>query len=82
MFDSLAVAAIRDELQDLVGGRVQRVVQTEPLSLGLELYAGGQRRWLICSADPRRAGAWVVDDKLGQSPAPPSPILLLCRKYL
>jgi len=82
VFDSLAVAAIRDELQDIVGGRVQRVVQTDPLSLGFELYAGGQRRWLICTADPRRAGAWVVDDKLGQSPAPPSPILLLCRKYL
>jgi predicted ribosome quality control (RQC) complex YloA/Tae2 family protein len=82
VFDSLAVAAIRDELHDLVGGRVQRVVQTDPLSLGFEVYAGGQRRWLICTADPRRAGAWVVDDKLGQSPAPPSPMLLLCRKYL
>src|SRR5438045_2940593 len=82
MFDSLAIAAIRDELRDRLGSRVQRVVQADPLSIGLELYSRGERRWLLCTGDPRRAGAWFVDGKIGQSPAPPSPMLLLCRKHL
>lgn len=82
VWDSLAVAAIANEARGLLGARIQRVVQTDALSLGFELYARGERRWLLCTADPRRAGAWFVDDKLGQSPAPPSPMLLLCRKRL
>lgn len=82
MFDSLAISAIRDELLDFRGGRVQRVVQVDPLTVGMELYALGERRWLLATADPRRSGLWFVDHKLGQSPDPPGPLLLLMRKHL
>src|SRR5579884_42626 len=82
MFDSLAISAVRDELRECLGGRVQRVVQSGALTLGMELYALGQRRWLVLTADPDRAGLWFVGNRLGQSPDPPSPILLHMRKWM
>ncbi len=82
MFDSLALSAVRDELREFIGGRVQRVVQSDALTLGMELYALGGRRWLLLTAQPERAGMWLVGSRLGQSPDPPSPILLHMRKWL
>jgi predicted ribosome quality control (RQC) complex YloA/Tae2 family protein len=81
VFDSLAIAAIADELRDFVGGRVQRAVQVDRLSIGLELYARGERRWLYATADPERSGLWLVEDGLGQAPGVVSPLLLLLRKW-
>ncbi|HEY3080728.1 MAG TPA: NFACT family protein [Chloroflexota bacterium] len=82
MFDSLAIAAVADELRDFVGGRVQRAVQVDRLSIGLELYARGERRWLYATADPERSGLWLVEDALGQAPGLTSPLLLLLRKWV
>src|SRR5262249_24856749 len=82
LFDSLAIAAVADELRHFVGGRVQRVVQVERLSIGLELYSRGERRWLYATADPERSGLWLVEDALGQAPDLTSPLLLLLRKWV
>ena len=79
LFDSLALAAVADELRDRLGARVQRVVQVDRLSVGLELYARGERRWLYATADPERSGLWLVDEPLGQAPGLTSPLLLLLR---
>jgi predicted ribosome quality control (RQC) complex YloA/Tae2 family protein len=47
-FDALTTAAIADELQNkLGGGRVQEVLQVDPLSLGLEVYAQRARHNLL-----------------------------------
>jgi predicted ribosome quality control (RQC) complex YloA/Tae2 family protein len=81
MFDSLTIAAIRDELQPFVGGRVQSVVQLDALSIGLELYNRGEHRWLYTTADPEKAGLWLVEERLGQAPGLVSPLLLMLRKW-
>lgn len=82
MFDSLAISAIRDELRTILGARVQRVVQVDRLTVGLELYRAGVRHQLLMTADPVRSGVWFAGHRLGQSPDPPSPLLLLMRKHL
>ncbi len=82
MFDALMVAAIGDELREMLGARVQRTVQSGPLSIGIELYSDGARRWLVATAEPERSGLWLVDQRVGQAPVPPCPLLLLMRKHL
>jgi len=42
--DALTVSALVDELHHkLIGGRVQRVLMVDPLTVGLEVYAHRQR---------------------------------------
>lgn len=53
MFDVLTIAALVDELQrTLVGGRVQKVVQTGPFAAALEVYVG-QRWGLVIDVRPQ-----------------------------
>jgi predicted ribosome quality control (RQC) complex YloA/Tae2 family protein len=81
MFDSLTLAAIREELRPFVGGRVQSVVQLDALSIGLELYNRGQHGWLFATADPEKSGLWLVEERLGQAPGLTTPLLLMLRKW-
>jgi len=66
----------------LLDGRVQRIGLVDARTLAAEVYAGGRRRYLIASADDRRA-------RLHLSPTMPSidaelvtPFGLLLRKYV
>ena len=44
-FDSLTTAAVADEVREkALGGRVQRIVQVDSLSLGIEIFAAGEGR--------------------------------------
>jgi predicted ribosome quality control (RQC) complex YloA/Tae2 family protein len=82
-FDALTVAAVADELRaTVVGGRVQRIVEVDPLSLGLEIFAGGTRHYLLLSADPRYPRVYLTDHKLRRGAETSSPVLLLARKYI
>lgn len=82
-FDSLTLAAVADELREtMLGGRVQRVVLPGPLSIGLEVYAGGRRHQLIASAHPQLARVHLVRGKLKRGVEQETPLLLLLRKYL
>lgn len=82
-FDALTLAAVADELREtLVGGRVQRVVLTGPLSIGLEVYARGRRHQVIASADPRHARVHLVQARLTRGVDHDPPLLLLLRKYV
>jgi len=82
-FDSLTTAAVADELrQKVMGGRVQRIVQVDPLSLGLEIFADGVRRQLLASADPQYPRFYLADYKLRRGVETVSPLLLLARKHL
>lgn len=82
-FDAIAIAAVADELRRTVlGGRVQRVVQADELTLGFELYAHHQRRWLLTSADPQHARVHLAGEKVGRASELVSPLLLLLRKHL
>lgn len=82
MYDALTIAAVVDELNEtILDGRVQRVLQLDRLTVGLEVYAG--RRWqVLLSADPRAARLHLVrEGRLTGDAALVTPLLLLLRKY-
>jgi predicted ribosome quality control (RQC) complex YloA/Tae2 family protein len=81
-FDALTLAAVTDDLQALVGGRIQQVLLPTPLSIALEIYAGGRRQYLFASADPRSARIHLLDARPTRGVDAPSPLVLLLRKYV
>jgi predicted ribosome quality control (RQC) complex YloA/Tae2 family protein len=82
-FDALTTAAVADELRaNILGGRVQQVLLPDDLSIGLEVYAHGERRYLLASAHPERARLHLVGEKLRRGVETPAPLLLLLRKYV
>ncbi|NJN65992.1 MAG: fibronectin/fibrinogen-binding protein [Chloroflexaceae bacterium] len=82
-FDALTLAAITDELRTtILGGRIQRVLLPDALSIGLEVYAHRQRHQLLASVHPQLARVHLVGGKLSRGVEQPTPLLLLLRKYL
>ena len=82
-FDALTTAAVADELKGTIqGGRVQNVLMLDELSVGLEVYAQGQRHYLLASAHPQHARVHLTDRKLRRGPDVASPLLLMLRKYV
>ena len=82
-FDSLTTAAVADELREkALGGRVQRIVQVDSLSLGIEIFSAGVRHQLLASADPQHPRLYLVDYRLRRGTETATPLLLLARKRL
>ena len=82
-FDALTLAAVRAELQvTLRDGRVQQVLAPDEQSIGLEIYAGQQRHYLLLSGDPQNARIHLAQQKLRRGVEQASPLLQLLRKYL
>ena len=81
---ALTLAAVVDELrQTALGGRVQRVTRVSAQSLGLEVYARGQRHQLLISAEPEEGGRLhLVSHRLRRGPTAVSPLLLRLRKQV
>ncbi len=82
-FDALIMAAVADELRDqIVGGRVQKVLLPDELSVGMEIYAHRERRYLLASAHADHARLHLAGEKLRRGVEDPTPLLLLLRKYV
>ncbi len=82
-FDSFTIAAMVDEfLGGVVGGRVQDIIDTDALGLGLEIYGGRERRYLYLSADAMQPRAHLVDSKLRRGLTKPAQLGLLFRRYI
>ncbi|NCC32956.1 MAG: DUF814 domain-containing protein, partial [Chloroflexia bacterium] len=82
-FDALTLAAVAEELRaTILHGRVQRVLLTGPLSLGLEVYAHGRRYQVLASAHPQLARVHLVEGRLTRGVQQETPLLLLLRKYV
>ncbi len=79
--DHLTLACLRDELDGLLGARVQRVVLPGPRSVGLELFVGSRIQLLI-SADPQNPRMLRVPEKLRRGVETAPPLLLLLRKWV
>jgi predicted ribosome quality control (RQC) complex YloA/Tae2 family protein len=79
-FDSLCLSAVVDECQRLVGGRVQRVSQWDPFTVGLGVYRG-KEEWLLLSCDPRYFRAHLLARRPDSPKEPPSFCMAL-RKHL
>jgi predicted ribosome quality control (RQC) complex YloA/Tae2 family protein len=82
-FDALTLAAVADELEDtILGGRIQRALLPSPLSVALEIYARGRRRYLLLSAHPQFTRVHLSAAKLSRGVERETPLLLLLRKYV
>jgi predicted ribosome quality control (RQC) complex YloA/Tae2 family protein len=82
-FDALTLACVVAELTATVaGGRVQQVLLVDEHSLGLEIYAQRQRRYLFISAQPGAGRLHLVTHKLRRGVDHETPLLLLLRKYV
>jgi predicted ribosome quality control (RQC) complex YloA/Tae2 family protein len=82
-FDALTLACIADELAEkLTGGRVQQVVLPDAYSVGFEIYAQRQRRYLFASAVPNGGRIHLSAQKLRRGVDQETPLLLLLRKYV
>ena len=82
-FDALTMAAVADELRaHILGGRVQKILLPDDLSIGMEVYAHGERRYLLASAHPEHARLHLAGGKLRRGVERPTPLLLLLRKYV
>ena len=77
------MAAVADELREkILGGRVQKVLLPDDLSVGLEVYSRGKRHYLLASAHPQHARVHLVGERLRRGVEKPTPFLLLLRKYV
>lgn len=79
-FDSLCLAAVVDECQELIGGQLQRIVQLDELTIGLGIYRS-RESLLIVSADAVHARAHLVTRR-HPTPKTPPPFCAALRKYV
>ncbi|MGQ9666664.1 MAG: Rqc2 family fibronectin-binding protein, partial [Anaerolineae bacterium] len=81
--DALALSALTAEIREhLLGGRVQDVLAVDEWSVGLEVYAGGRRHYLLLSAHPQWARIHLSNVPLRRGLETPPPLILLLRKRL
>lgn len=82
-FDMFTIAAVVDELARTVqGGRVQDSLELGEDAIGFEIYAGGQRHYLLISAHPQDARIHLVPDRVRRGVEHPSPLGLMLRRYI
>jgi predicted ribosome quality control (RQC) complex YloA/Tae2 family protein len=82
IFDSLLLAAVRDELGGaLVGGKVEKISQPDPLEVVLRVYHAGHKHDLLLSCDPHDARAHLTLARRENPPAPP-PFCAALRRHL
>ncbi len=82
-YDLLTIAAVVDELNATIGnGRIQRIGLVDQRTLGAEVYASGQRRHLLASADDALPRLRLTDAMPSLDPALITPFGLLLRKHV
>src|SRR5215213_687299 len=82
-YDVLTIAAIADELSATIGnGRIQRIGLLDPRTIGVEIYAGGQRHHMIASANDRQPRLRLAPDMPSLDSALVTPFGLLLRKHI
>jgi predicted ribosome quality control (RQC) complex YloA/Tae2 family protein len=82
-FDALTMACVADELRTAVlGGRVQQVLLPDPLAIGLEIYAGHRRHYLLASAHADLGRLLLASEKLRRGVDKETGMLLLLRKHV
>jgi predicted ribosome quality control (RQC) complex YloA/Tae2 family protein len=82
-FDALTLAAVRDELRDLVGSRMQKLVFVDELSLAVEFFAPSMGRTnVLLSAHLEHARVQRVRQLPARGVERDSPFSLQVRKHL
>ncbi len=79
--DAITLTAVVRELREtLLQGRVQVVLTPDETSLALEIFAAGQRRWLLLSDHPQYARVHLLPERARRGLPHDSPFLLQARK--
>ena len=82
-FDSVTTRAVAEDLRaQLLGGRVDKVVQSGDLEIALQFYAQGENSWLVIAAHAQRAHVRRTAQKQSGVTSEPSAFVMLLRKYL
>ncbi|MBN1660898.1 MAG: NFACT family protein [Anaerolineae bacterium] len=82
-FDALTMSCVADELRHtVVGGRVQQVVLPDSWTVGFEIYANHERRYLLASAHAEQGRLHLSSEKLRRGVDQETGLLLLLRKYV
>ena len=82
-FDVLTLSAVRDEIRArAVGGRVQRVVAPAPDQIALEIYSQRTTQHLLINTGHQHPRLHFVSRRSPAGVQPPSPLLLLLRKWV
>lgn len=83
VFDVLTIAALADEMTKLIlDGRVQQTGLLDARTIGLEIYAGRQRRYLVASADSQQPALYLSDREPAFDRQLVTPFSLLLRKHV
>lgn len=80
-FDGLFCAATAHELNKWSGARVEKLHQSSPTCLFLQLYGGGEHLNMIISASASRPILAVTAESVAR-PDTPTPLCMLYRKHL
>ena len=82
IFDSLLLAAVRDELEGaLAGGKLEKITQPDPAEIVLRVYHAGHKHSLLLSCDAAHARAHLAIARRDNPPVPPAFCATL-RRYL
>ncbi len=82
IFDSLLLAAVRDEMgRTLVGGKIEKISQPDPLEIVLRFYHAGHKHSLLLSCDASHARAHLTVARRDNPPVPP-PFCTVLRRCL
>jgi predicted ribosome quality control (RQC) complex YloA/Tae2 family protein len=82
-FDTMLLSAVTDELaQTVLGAKIDKVSQPEPLEVVFGLYKHNSRRNLLISADANSARAHFIKQRGRPNPATAPAFCMLLRKYL
>jgi predicted ribosome quality control (RQC) complex YloA/Tae2 family protein len=81
--DALTLAALAEELRaDLMGARIEDVIQPTPHAVALQCWGGGRTSWLLVSAHPQMARVHLIERKPQKLAAEPPAFVMLLRKHL
>ncbi len=81
--DAFTLSALVDELLDeIAGGRVQDVIDVDDSTIGLEIYAGHARRYLLLNASAQTPRVLLAPDKLRRGLPQPTTLGLLLRRHV
>ncbi len=81
--DNFTISALLDELSAaLTGGRVQDIIDIDPLTIGLEVYADRRRHYLYLCAEAAQPRVHLAGVKLRRGLSKPTQLGLLLRRYI
>jgi len=82
-FDAALTAAVAKDLREhLLGGRVDKIIQSADLEIAMLFWSGQHNHWLVLCAQAQQAHVQRTPQKQSGGSSEPSAFVMLLRKYL